>query len=118
LVTKEAKLRGKGEVRLGGIGEQLAEDLEAATGQEARFVTLGHLQRGGTPSALDRILATRFGVGSVRLIAEGKFGHMVSYLDYHVGGVPIAKAVSKLRTVQPDSETVASARSVGISFGD
>lgn len=95
-----------------------AEELEAATGQEARFVTLGHLQRGGTPSALDRILATRFGVGAVRLIAEGKFGHMVSYLDYHVGGVPIAKAVSKLRTVQPDSETVASARSVGICFGD
>ena len=118
LVTKEAKLRGKGEVRLGGIGEQLAEDLEAATGQEARFVTLGHLQRGGTPSALDRVLATRFGVGAVRLIAEGKFGHMVSYLDYHVGGVSIAKAVSKLRTVQPDSETVASARSVGICFGD
>lgn len=118
LVTKTAKLRGAGEVRLGGIGEQLAEDLEAATGQEARFVTLGHLQRGGTPSALDRVLATRFGVGAVRLIAEGKFGHMVTYLDYHVGGVSIAKAVSKLRTVPPDSETVASARSVGICFGD
>jgi phosphofructokinase-like protein len=118
LVTKEAKLRGKGEVRLGGIGEQLAEDLESATGQEARYVTLGHLQRGGTPSALDRILATRFGVGAVRLIAEGKFGHMVTYLDYHVGGVSIAKAVRTLRTVPPDSETVASARSVGISFGD
>ncbi|MFM8459276.1 MAG: 6-phosphofructokinase [Chthoniobacterales bacterium] len=118
LVTKQAKLRGKGEVRLGGIGEQLAEDLEAVTGQEARYVTLGHLQRGGTPSALDRILATRFGVGAVRLIAEGKFGHMVTYLDYHVGGVAIAKAVRMLRTVQPDSETVASARSVGICFGD
>jgi 6-phosphofructokinase 1 len=118
LMTKAAKLRGQGEVRLGGIGEKLAEELEAATGQEARFVTLGHLQRGGTPSALDRVLATRFGVGAVRLIAEGKFGHMVSYLDYHVGGVPIAKAVSKLRTVPPDSETVASARSVGICFGD
>jgi 6-phosphofructokinase 1 len=118
LVTKAAKLRGAGEVRLGGIGEQLAETLEAATGQEARFVTLGHLQRGGTPSALDRILATRFGVGAVRLIAEGKFGHMVTYLNYSVGGVPIARAVRKLRTVEPDSETVASARSVGISFGD
>jgi phosphofructokinase-like protein len=118
LVTKSAKLRGAGEVRLGGIGEQLAEDLEAATGQEARFVTLGHLQRGGTPSALDRILATRFGVGAVRLIAAGKFGQMVTYLDYHVGGVSIAKAVRKLRTVQPDSETVAAARSVGICFGD
>jgi 6-phosphofructokinase 1 len=118
LVTKKAKLRGAGEVRLGGIGERLAEDLESATGQEARFVMLGHLQRGGTPSALDRILATRFGVGAVRLIAQGKFGHMVTYLNYHVGGVPIAKAVRKLRTVEPDSETVSAARSVGISFGD
>jgi 6-phosphofructokinase 1 len=118
LVTRSAKLRGAGEVRLGGIGERLAEELEAATGQEARFVMLGHLQRGGTPSALDRILATRFGVGAVRLIAQRKFGHMVTYLNYHVGGVPIAKAVSKLRTVEPDSETVAAARSVGISFGD
>ena len=118
LVTKEAKLRGQGEVRLGGIGEQLAEELEAATGQEARFVTLGHLQRGGTPSALDRILATRFGVGAVRLIAAGQFGHMVTYLNDHVGGVSIAKAVRTLRTVPPGGETVASARSVGISFGD
>ena len=118
LVTKNAKLRGAGEVRLGGIGERLAEDLEAATGQEARFVMLGHLQRGGTPSALDRILATRFGVGAVRLIALGKFGHMVTYLNYHVGGVPIARAVRKLRMVETDSETMSAARSVGISFGD
>lgn len=118
LVTKAAKLRGAGEVRLGGVGEQLAESLEAATDQEARFVTLGHLQRGGTPSALDRILATRFGVGAVRLIAAGKFGHMVSYLNYQIGGVPIAQAVRKLRTVEPGSETVAACRSVGISFGD
>ena len=73
-----------------------------------RFVTLGHLQRGGSPSALDGVLATRIGVGAVRLIAEGKFGHIVSYLNYHVGSVSIAKSVSKLRTVQPDSETVAS----------
>jgi ATP-dependent phosphofructokinase / diphosphate-dependent phosphofructokinase len=118
LVTKEAKLRGSGEVRLGGIGEQLALDLEDATGQEARFVMLGHLQRGGTPSALDRMLATRFGVGAVRLIAEGKFGHMVTYLNYRIGGVPIARAVRKLKTVPPGCETVGSARSVGISFGD
>jgi 6-phosphofructokinase 1 len=118
LSTKKAKLRAKGEVRLGGIGERLAEQLEMLTGQEARSVALGHLQRGGTPSALDRILATRFGVGAVRLIEERKFGQMVSYLQYHVGGVPIAKAVGTLRTVDANSETVAAARSVGISFGD
>jgi 6-phosphofructokinase 1 len=116
--TKAAKLRTKGEVRLGGLGERLAEDLEEATGQEARSVSLGHLQRGGSPSALDRILATRFGVGAVRLIEQRKFGHMVSYLKYHVGGVPIARAVGTLKTVDPAGETVAAARSVGISFGD
>lgn len=118
LATKEAKLRKKGEVRLGGIGERLAVELEAATGQEARSVSLGHLQRGGSPSALDRILATRFGVGAVRLIEQRRFGQMVSYLKYHVGGVPIARAVGTLRTVDPECETVAAARSVGICFGD
>ena len=118
LSTKTAKLRKQGEVRLGGIGERLAEALESATGQEARSVSLGHLQRGGTPSALDRILATRFGVGAVRLIEKRRFGQMVSYLNYHVGGVPIAKAVGTLKTVDPEGETVSSARSVGIVFGD
>ncbi len=105
-------------MRLGGIHEHLAEQLEALTGQEARSVALGHLQRGGTPSALDRILATRFGVGAVRLIVQRKFGQMVSYQQYRVGGVAMAKAVGTLRTVEEDSETVASARSVGISFGN
>ena len=105
-------------MRLGGICERLAEQLEALIGQEARSVALGHLQRGGTPSALDPILPTRFGVGAVRLIEQRKFGQMVSYQQYRVGGVPIAKAVGTLRTVEEDSETVASARSVGISFGD
>ena len=102
----------------GSIDEILVENLEAATGQEARFVALGHLPRGGTPSTFGRILATRFGVGAVRLLAEGKFGHMVSCHDYQLGGAPIAKAVSRLRTEAPDPETVASARSLGICFGD
>ena len=118
LSTKSAKLRAAGEVRLGGIAERLAEELETSTGQEARSVSLGHLQRGGTPSALDRILATRFGVGAVRLIEQGRFGQMVSYLQYRIDGVPIAKAVGSLRTVDPNGEIIQAARSVGISFGD
>lgn len=118
LTTKSAALRGAGEVRLGGIGERLASDLEAATGKEARCVVLGHLQRGGAPGALDRILGTRFGVGAVRLIEQRKFGQMVTYWNGRLGGVPIATAVGKLHTVDPRSEAVASARSVGISFGD
>ncbi len=118
LTTKMSASPATGEVRLGGLGERLAAELESGTGQEARCVVLGHLQRGGAPGALDRILGTRFGVGAVRLIAQRKFGQMVTYWSGRLGGVPIAKAVGKLHTVDPRSEAVASARSVGISFGD
>jgi len=107
-----------GEVRLGGIGEKVALRLEQLTGKDTRACTLGHLQRGGAPTALDRILGTRFGVKAVQLIKEKKFGQMVSYESYHVGSVPIEKAVHKLRLVQPDGEVVNVARSVGISLGD
>lgn len=82
------------------------------------MVALGHLQRGGTPSTLERILATRFDVGAMRLIEQRKFGQMASYPQYRVGGVFIARVVGTLGAVEEDSETVAAARSVGISFGD
>lgn len=117
LVTKE-KLGSKGEDRLGGIGERVAADIERLTGKETRACTLGHLQRGGAPTALDRILGLRFGVKAVELIKDGKFGQMVSYQQYHVGSVPIAEAVMQLRTVSKDSEIVAAARAVGTCFGD
>jgi 6-phosphofructokinase 1 len=117
LVTKE-KLGSKGEDRLGGIGDRVAADLERITGKETRACTLGHLQRGGAPTAMDRILGLRFGVKAVELIKEGKFGQMVSYQQYHVGSVPIAEAVMQLRTVSKDSEIVAAARAIGTCFGD
>jgi ATP-dependent phosphofructokinase / diphosphate-dependent phosphofructokinase len=117
LVTKE-KMGNKGEDRLGGIGERVAADIERLTGKETRACTLGHLQRGGSPTALDRILGVRFGVKAVELISEGKFGEMVSYQQYSVGAVPIADAVMQLRTVSKDSEIVAAARAVGTCFGD
>ena len=79
---------------------------------------LGHLQRGGTATTLDRILGTRFGVAAVKLIEEGRFGTMVSYQNYQVTGVPIADAVHKLRTVSPSHQVVQTARAVDVCFGD
>ncbi len=106
-----------GQIKLKGISDIVAHEIEARTGKETRSCILGHLQRGGAPTALDRILGLRFGVKAVGLIKEGLFGHMVSYQSYHVGSVPIEKAVEKLRTVDPEGEVVRSARSIGISFG-
>ena len=117
IVTKE-KVGSKGEDRLGGIGDRVAVAIQELTGKETRACTLGHLQRGGAPPALDRILGLRFGVKAVELIADGKFGQMVSYQQYHVGSVPIEDAVMKLRLVTPDSEIVAAARGIGVCFGD
>jgi 6-phosphofructokinase 1 len=116
IVTK--KHIEKGQDRLGGIGERVANAIEELTGKETRSCTLGHLQRGGSPTALDRILGLRFGVKAVQLIKEGDFGKMVSYQQYQVGSVPIADAVCQLRTVSKDSEMVLAARAVGTSFGD
>lgn len=107
-----------GEVRLGGIGEIVARRLEQLTGKETRACTLGHLQRGGAPTALDRILGTRFGVMAVKLAEEGRFGRMVSYQAYHVDSVPIEDAVNQLRLVEPDGEMVQAAKAVGICLGD
>jgi 6-phosphofructokinase len=109
---------GSGEYRLGGIGEQVARQIARRTDKETRVCVLGHLQRGGGPTTLDRILGIRFGVQAVELIAAGKLGHMVSYQNYIVTDVPIADAVHKLRLVAPDSQMVRMAREVGISFGD
>jgi len=118
LSTIKSGLRGKGEVRLGGIGEHVAREMETRTSQETRHVVLGHLQRGGNPTALDRILGTRFGVGAVELVVKRKFGQMVSYQNYEIGGVPIANAVARIRTVPPSGQFVRHAREIGICFGD
>ena len=108
----------EGEDRYGGIGLVVAGEIAARTGKETRCTVLGHLQRGGTPTTLDRILGTRFGVKAVKLINEKKFGSMVSYQNYQVHHVPIADAVNRLRLVPPDGELVQTARDVDISFGD
>lgn len=107
-----------GEFRLGGIGEIVAHEIAKRTGKETRCCVLGHLQRGGPPTVLDRILATRFGVKAIQLANEGHYGSMVSYQNYQVRHVPIADAVNRLRLVPPNGELVQTARDVDISFGD
>jgi 6-phosphofructokinase 1 len=96
-----------GHARLGGIGISLAEEIEARTGFETRSVVLGHTQRGGTPTAFDRMLATRYGVGAIDLVHKGTFGHMVALKGNLISSVPIADAISKNRTVPQDLVDVA-----------
>ncbi|GAT32109.1 6-phosphofructokinase 1 [Terrimicrobium sacchariphilum] len=107
-----------GEHRLGGVGDIVGKEIADRTDKEVRTCILGHLQRGGAPTTLDRILGTRFGVKAVQLIEEKKFGTMVSYQNYLTLDVPISHAVHKLRRVTEDSQLVSAARAVGISFGD
>lgn len=106
------------EARLGGIGQRVASDLEKLTGKEARAVVLGHLQRGGSPTNLDRALCTMFGAKAVELIAERQFGKMVAYTGTHVVGVPLEDAIGELRTVPLDGGFVWTARSIGVCLGD
>jgi 6-phosphofructokinase 1 len=104
--------------RLGGIGARVAGQLERLTGKEARYVVLGHLQRGGAPTSYDRMLATRFGARAMELIMEGKFGHMVAYHPPDIVAVPLEKIVGRTRNVPLDSDVIRTARAMGISLGD
>lgn len=104
-------------VRLGGIGQIVARQIELCSGLESRVTVLGHLQRGGTPTAFDRWLATRFGVMAVELMVQGAFGSMVALHGTTVESVPLAEAVRSLRRVNHEGEEVRTARSVGTSFG-
>ena len=106
------------EARLGGIGAIVSAEIERRTGKESRVCVLGHLQRGGTPSAFDRALCSMFGTEAMDLVAAGDFGKMVAYLGTHVGAIPIADAVGKLKTVPPDGDMSLTARNLGICLGD
>jgi ATP-dependent phosphofructokinase / diphosphate-dependent phosphofructokinase len=91
-----------GHPRLGGIGEWLADQIEQRTGKEARTTVLGHIQRGGTPTAFDRVLATRFGLHAVDAVAEGGWGQMVALRGTDIVRVPLKDAVTELKTVSPE----------------
>jgi 6-phosphofructokinase 1 len=104
--------------RLGGIADKVAHEIEKRTGKETRSLTLGHLQRGGQPTAFDRLLSLRFGAAAVRLAEEGRWGTMVAYDPPEMTAVPLEAAVASLKHVPLDGDTVRTARELGISFGD
>ena len=91
-----------GHVRLGGIGDRLAQEIEARTGKEARAVVLGHVQRGGTPTAFDRWLATRFGLHAVAAVRDGDYGTMMALRGTDIVRVPLSEGTGELKTVQPE----------------
>ena len=106
------------EVRLGGIGKKVAEEIAKRTGKETRDIVLGHLQRGGAPTTFDRLLALRFGTAAVRFIESGKFGKMAALRSTEILPVPIEEAIGQMKVVPFDSGIILTARSLGISFGD
>jgi 6-phosphofructokinase 1 len=111
--------RGVGTVdRLGGIGSKVARFIEHHTGKETRTLVLGHLQRGGSPTTYDRLLALRFGSAAVRAIADGAFGVMVGLNGPDITRVPLDDVVGRAKNIQPDSDILATARELGISLGD
>ena len=91
-----------GHVRLGGIGDRLAHEIETRTGKEARAVVLGHIQRGGTPTAFDRWLATRFGLQAIDAVADGDFGTMVALRGTNIVRVPLIEGTGELKLVSPE----------------
>jgi 6-phosphofructokinase 1 len=104
--------------RLGGIGQAVARQLEDRTGKETRYVVLGHLQRGGTPTSYDRVLATRFGGQAVECVRRGEFDRMVAFQPPEIVTVPLADVVGKQKRVPLDFDLVRTARALGIVFGD
>ncbi len=106
------------EVRLGGIAEKIGLYLGERTGFETRSLVLGHIQRGGSPTHRDRLLALRFGAAAVRMVEQGKFGNIVAYQPPHMVPVPIEEAIAVMKTVPLDSDTVQTARDLGTCLGD
>ena len=105
-------------IRLGGIGNYIAGEIEERTGLDSRAIVLGHVQRGGMPTAHDRILGTLFGHHAFELVMSGGFGRMAVMQGGKITSAAIADVVNKVRTIPPDHPAIAAARAVGTSFGD
>lgn len=123
VVAEGAKEVGRGEIyqdpsamRLGGVGDYITRILAQRTDKECRSVVLGHLQRGGSPCAFDRMLGTNFGACAVRALADGETGKMVALQAGTIVTVPLSEACTNIKTVPPDGQLVRSARDIGISF--
>ncbi|MDP2957793.1 MAG: ATP-dependent 6-phosphofructokinase [Longimicrobiales bacterium] len=112
------KRKDGGQVRLGGIAEEIGIEINKRTGRETRSLVLGHLQRGGGPNAYDRLLSLRFGAAAVRLLKDGAYGCMVALDGTNIQAVPLGQAIAKIKTVPLDSDVIQTARSLGICLGD
>ncbi|GAB4227685.1 MAG: ATP-dependent 6-phosphofructokinase [Stanieria sp.] len=113
-----ARMQQFGQCLLGGIGQYIADRITKESGAETRVTVLGHTQRGGISSPLDRILASAFGVAAVELIAQEKYDYMVTWQNRQVISVPILDAIAKYRAVDPQDTLVKTARGLGICLGD
>ena len=109
---------GREEVILGGVGEWVASEIRTRTDKDTRSLVLGHLQRGGSPTTFDRLLALRFGAAAVRLVEAETFDHMVALDSSHMTAIPIAEAIKKRKKVDLTSDKILTARDIGICFGD
>src|SRR5262249_39310515 len=114
----QRRLGPDGFARLGGVGVWLAEELGQRISYEVRATVLGHIQRGGTPTAFDRVLATRLGCAAAWLVGQGDFGKMVAVHGSKIVPVPIEEAVHTSKRVPPAGDRVMTARYLGVSFGD
>ncbi len=117
-LNKGAGELGRQHVVLGGIAESVADALAEKTGKDTRSLVLGHLQRGGSPTTFDRLLALRFGAAAIRMVEDQSFGMMVALTPPTVRGVPLEEVIGKIKNVPVDNDTVRAAREIGISFGD
>ena len=105
-------------IRLGGVAKFVADEVTKRSGLESRSMVLGHIQRGGTPTPHDRVLATQFGYHAFQLLTAGRFNELVIMKDNKLNSVPIVDVAEKIRTVPLDHPLIAAARGVGSSFGD
>jgi phosphofructokinase-like protein len=118
LTTRAPAAEGRSEVLLGGIAERLAAQLALCSGTETRSIVLGHLQRGGSPTTFDRLLALRFGAAAIRFVAEGRRNVMISYRPPEMLAVPLPDVIEKSKRVPLESDTILTCRDMGISLGD
>ncbi len=119
ILSRESNEVGYRNVRLGGVAYQLSDQLKKAGFEhDIREMVLGHLQRGGTPVAYDRVLATQFGVKAMEMAINGEYGRMVSFLDHEITSVSLEQATKGQNLVDPNGFLVQAAKGVGISFGD
>jgi 6-phosphofructokinase 1 len=115
--------KGKGEVGrqdvvLGGVGEFVARQIAQKTGKDTRFLVLGHLQRGGSPTTFDRLLSLRFGAAALRLVEQQRFGTMVAMVPPEIKAIPLEEVVGDTKRVSLDGDTILTGREIGICFGD